>query len=228
MVRGYRTLSRKFKWKRERKMRSLIRILCLALLFTTVGKVQAGFITFNGTAPDGGFTLINPSSSYSEGGFNLQFGSGQQFFIDNDYVLSPFPILAGFDDDVLEFNDGAASFVLTNNSGLLFDFKSVIVSAAINEGGTGNFIFIGTLFGGGTISQTVNAFATSIDTIVFSGFTDLTSLTVTTSDGQFPFMDNLEVSVSAVPEPTTIALWGIGSLSMGLIARRRAKKVAAV
>jgi hypothetical protein len=45
-------------------------------------------------------------------------------------------------------------------------------------------------------------------------------------------MDNLEVSVSdvsAVPEPTTIALWGIGSLSMGLIARRRrAKEVAAV
>ena len=94
--------------------------------------------------------------------------------------------------------------------------------------GQGNFIFTGTFSGGGTISQTVNAFATSIDTIVFSGFTDLTTLIVTSSDSLYPFMDNLEVSVSAVPEPTTIALWGIGSLSMGLIARRRAKKVATV
>jgi hypothetical protein len=203
-------------------------MLCLALLFTTVGKAQAGFITFNGTALDGGFTLINTNSSYSEGGFNLQFTDGIQYFIDNDYGPSLFPTLAGFDDDVLEFDNGAASFVLTNNSALLFDFKSIIVSAGINDGGTGNFIFTGTLFGGGTISQTVNAFATSIDTIVFSGFTNLTSLIVTSSDSSFPFMDNLEVSVSAVPEPTTIALWGIGSVGMGLIARRRAKEVAAV
>lgn len=203
-------------------------MLCLALLFTTVGKAQAGFITFNGTALDGGFTLINTNSSYSEGGFNLQFGSGEKYFVDNDYDSSLFPTLAGFDDDVLEFDSQAPSFVLTNNSALLFDFKSIIVSAGINDGGTGNFIFTGTLFGGGTISQTVNAFATSIDTIVFSGFTNLTSLIVTSSDSSDPFMDNLEVSVSAVPEPTTIALWGIGSVGMGLIARRRAKKVAAV
>ncbi len=207
-------------------MKSLLRMLCLTFLFSTMGKAQAGFITFNGTSEEG-FVYFS-GGSYSEGGFNLQFGSGLHSFVDNDFSPSDYPTLGGFDDDVLGFNDEYAGFVLTNNSAFLFDFKSVIVSAGINEGGTGNFIFTGTLFGGGTISQTVDAFYTSTDTIVFSGFTNLTSLTVTSSDSRFPIMDNLEVSVSAVPEPTTIAVWGIGSLSMGLITRRRARKVAAV
>ncbi len=65
-------------------MRDLVRILCLALLLTTVEQVQAEFITFNGTASDGGSTTISPGSSYSEGGFNFQFGDGIQDFRDND------------------------------------------------------------------------------------------------------------------------------------------------
>ena len=137
--------------------------------------------------------------------------------------------LAGFDDDVLELALGDASFVLTHNSGLLFDLRSVIISAAADEGMGGIFTFTGTVDGGEVIS-TVTALATSISNVNFSGFTNLISLKVT-GQYEYVFMDNLEVcvsDVSAVPEPTTIALWGIGSLGMGLIARRHAKKVAAV
>jgi hypothetical protein len=203
-------------------------MLCFALLLTTVEQVQAEFITFNGTAPDGGAT--DPGSSYSEGGFNFQFGDGIQAFRDNDSDPVFYRTLAGFDDDVLELAVGDASFVLTHNSGLLFDLRSVIISAGADEGMGGIFIFTGTV-DGGEISSTVTAHATSITNVIFGGFTNLISLKVTGSH-EHVFMDNLEVSVSdvsAVPEPTTIALWGIGSLSMGLIARRRrAKEVAAV
>ena len=39
---------------------------------------------------------------------------------------------------------------------------------------------------------------------------------------------NAPLTLAAVPEPTSIAIWGIGALGMGLVARRRSKKAAAV
>ena len=85
----------------------------------------------------------------------------------------------------------------------------------------GNFIFTGTFEGGGTISQIVLALGFGVlpATTIFSGFTNLASLKVTTTDGLFPVMDDLVV-VAAVPEPGPMVLFSTSVLVASALTRR--------
>ena len=187
-------------------------------LATSVG---ATTITFNGTAPEGA-EVSNANTTHSEAGYSLVISSpaGGSFFIDNSHPS--FPALATFDDDVLEFNVTNVSFVMTKDGGGLFDLASVITgSLGRDAADDGNFIFTGTFGGGGTISQTVLGLGFGVlpATTIFSGFTNLASLEVTSTDGQFPVMDNLVVTAAA-PEPSNALLLGLGLAGVAALKRR--------
>ena len=206
------------------KRKTQLVVVCVAVFVGTASQVSAAMITFNGTSV--GSTLISDGDTFSEAGFSLDFSTsinGGAYFIDVSRLTS-FPGLAGFDDDVLEFNGGITSFVLTKDDGGLFDLVSVETGSLGRFGSDdGDFVFTGTFGSGGTISQSVLAGGIGPTLNNFSGFTGLSSLTVTSTDSAFPVMDNINLNAtSAIPEPSSMALLGLASIGgIGLRWRQR-------
>ncbi len=95
-----------------------------------------------------------------------------------------------------------------------FDFISADIG--IGEfalGSLTDITFLGTLAGGGTLTTTFTS-VSAVQNVVLN-WTGVTSVTVSGSDD--PGLDN--VSVTAVPEPSSAIIAGLGLL--GLAARRR-------
>lgn len=179
---------------------------------------------FNDTAAPNGSVSVGPS--YQEAGYSLQATSGVFFADSSDFVG-----LAQFGSDTLIFNRDV-SFILTKDDNELFDLVSVLTGslgrAFPGNSDDGNFVFTG-YFGLTEIaSQVVLAINTASPTLFsFSGFTGLTSLVVTTTDGRFPVMDDLTLSaVSAVPVPAALPLFGTGLAFLGFMGWRRKRKTA--
>jgi hypothetical protein len=191
-------------------------ITLLALLAFAVCEARADTITFNGTFGDGNAGLM--PSPYSEAGYTL-VAVGEVNLIDNDFAS--IPGFAGFDDDFLEFDDDSASFVLTRDDGNAFDLLSVVTgSPGRTAFDDGNFVFTGNISGGGTIMQTVAAVGPSQTTHNFVGFTNLESVSVTSTDGEFPSLDDIVLQASSpVPEPSMFVL--LGAAAGALVLRRR-------
>ena len=195
-------------------------LMCTLLLCSPL-PVGATVLTFNGTAADGGATGTS-NTLYTEAGFNLLMGIPVNFL---DDTFANLPGLLAFDDDVLEFNSNAASFVMTEAGGGLFDLLSVLTGTPGRDASdNSNFVFTGTFGIGGTITTTVSSVFSTLTPVLtnFSGFTGLLSLSVTTTDGIFPVMDNLTVALTtSVPEPTTMTLLALGLLSVCVTRKRR-------
>ena len=148
---------------------------------------RAATITFDGTTSDG----VPFSAAYSEAGYTLTPNAGQMFFVDAAMNSVTFPGLATFSGDLLEFNNSLSQFTLTQVGGGAFDLVSVMTGSLGRDAlDDGDFIFTGMFLGGGSIAATVPGVAAP-STTSFTGFTSLTSVIVTTNDGQFPVMDNL-------------------------------------
>lgn len=188
-------------------MNRLIRMVCLAVLLTTAGEVQAGVLSLNySTASVGGglyrydFTLIlsNQSGTYV---------SGQNFNV----------IIFG---DALNATSPIADFVPISSS---FPNPDMVYATTSGEHNGPTYIDFVDVLNGGWIPTGVNDFVTWSGTSqnnVTSGllFSNLRGT------GERANFDNANFVVSAVPEPASMVVWGIGTLGMGLVVRRRKKK----
>lgn len=86
---------------------------------------------------------------------------------------------------------------------------------------TGTLSLIGHLVGGGSVTTSLNTSDTWM-TYALSGFNNLSSVDIYGYNVYAVAIDNLEINASAVPEPASMALLGLGLA--GVLAARRRKQ----
>lgn len=152
---------------------------------------------------------------YLEEGFKLENASANAFSTWGS--LSPF--FSG-STALMNDNDGGLT-TLTHASNSAFSLYSVTLSTmfpGISEDGA-QVTFSGLRQDNSTVSQTFNIADGAAQTVSFaSGFTNLAVVTWT-NDASYHQFDN--ITVAAVPEPETYAMFLAGLGLLGLVARRR-------
>ena len=183
-------------------------VRALAATLITLGSLAGGA---NAATLTFGNTELFPASGYTESGFIVT--ATTEFNAISDAADS------GFSSHYFTYqgqgSTTTASIALI--SGESFDFQSVDIG--LGEFANASFTditFLGTLAGGGTLTTTFTN-VSAVQNVVLN-WTGVTSVKVSGSDD--PAFDN--VSVTAVPEPSSAIIAGLGLLS--LAARRRRLK----
>ncbi len=197
-------------------------IACLAMVVATATQVQAGFIIdMEGIAPSGDNTSeTNTNRMFSD--FNVFTPHGHYF---DSAVASVGTTHPDNGSDYL-LNDSSAGITISKLSAGTFSVQSFDASEwYVDNTRNQDLQAIGVLSGGGTVTQTFitdSVFAFETFTLS-SSFTNLTSFSLIDNDSVMAW-DNIVVDQQAtVPEPTSLAVFGLGAL--GLVASRRRRKV---
>lgn len=199
-------------------MTNLIRMVCLGVLFTTAaGQVQAGFVFSNLSYTGNSVTFtINgdmtgytpPSGNNDLNQFSLRYGAGDIWA-------------------------GVGGF--TSNTWSTSVFDNYIFASA---GNTGTFLNTTPMYSWSQYANSLSGAQATNRTVTLTLGNNYLNTSATNpivqfywgngSDSANPTLIGTLSAVSPVPEPASMVIWGIGALSMGLVARRRAKKVATV
>jgi hypothetical protein len=192
-------------------------IVCCALLCFVFeySIVSADTITFEGVAPAG--AQIVPAAPYIEGDFVITSP-----FPNNGIFSVSHPVnVSGFTSDFLAWNnlDAPPQISLANVFGDPFSVSSLEIGYSNTNPGAGSTDLtivgnlVGNLVGGGTVSQIFTS-VTTATLVNLTGFTNLTSVDFFSSVGDTA-IDN--ITLSAIPEPSSLAalsaLFVIGTLT---------------
>jgi hypothetical protein len=209
--------------------KSLVATLTLAAACIAPA-AHATVINFNGLAGMNGgmLTYVGSNVPYITDGLRFTADSGA-YFIGAAYT--------GNDDNYLAYNGTDyyltyRRFVISGATTSPFTVNSLDLARWDDYDLVTGAILTGTKVGGGFVSQTIvlpaskNA-ATHIGndftTYALSGFDNLSSLTITHSNNGYFAMDNLVVNATTVPEPSSLALFGLAVAGCAFMRRRAAK-----
>jgi len=206
-------------------MKKFFAMLCLAVLFAATGEARAAVIEFNGG------TKSQTPASWQTDYDSLVPGVGVQF-------ISPY-----FSWDI-GFNAFQNIAIGEDDQPLVIDFVGPV---KLNSFGLGNYNNTGSptqykiynllptltlptltlLHDSGTFSVPYDALTKP----TYSGpWTSLTGIRIElqADPNSAIGLDDIsfEAFSAAVPEPVTIAIWGIGACGMGIVARRKKKQTA--
>jgi hypothetical protein len=202
-------------------MRQLFALIILATgTIAQAAPVTIGF--------DGGPTYFG-LETYGEDGFTLTSNVPDGTLIDNDNLVrgnlgSPG---TGTNSQALFWGQNATTSTITlaDNLGGVFNLVSFDASSLANA--AGSLSVVGTLFGGGTVSQ-VLTLSSSLSTYNVTGLDNLVSVAFSfngaTSVSPYD-MDNINLNV--VPVPAAVWLFGSALGLMGWVRRRAAGRLPA-
>ena len=167
------------------------------------GGANAATLTF-------GDSQVFPAAGYTESGFVVTATSS------SNAIFAP-GIDGIFSSHFLTFDAPNTAITISSASSEVFSFTSTDLGLSFTSGAvaSADVTFLGTLATGGTVSQTFFN-VTTLQNVQLN-WDGLTSLTVSgTAD---PGLDNMVFNGSAVPEPSSALLLGLGAF--GLVSRRR-------
>jgi hypothetical protein len=181
------------------QMKTLVIFTGLFSAFTA--QLNAATITFEGFAPHGGVTNVNPSTPYREQGFTLTPSNADSAVFDAA-AFSKFP------GDNTSWFGFAADNPITLTGPAPFDLDSMLIGPSTIGIGIIDFAITGHVFGGGTVTSTFLNLRTATEEVI--GFKNLqNAVFFATSDTG---IDN--IVVAAVPEPRTYVLLLSGLLAV--------------
>lgn len=173
---------------------------------SAIGSQTSRGFQFDPTATTNDVLLVHRNGTVCVGGSGCVDNGTQALFAFNNDGTPPFEILMTAVDNGI-FNL------------LSFDYSELFIDSGPTNG-TAEIDLVGTTSGGSTVTasflidQTPNTYQTAN----VAGFSGLTSV-LFSSDTFFPTYDN--IVISRVPEPTTLALMGLGIAGLGF--RRKTK-----
>ncbi|PQO42403.1 PEP-CTERM sorting domain-containing protein [Blastopirellula marina] len=195
----------------------LIKYLSVVGMIVAASVSEASMMTidFEGIAPDDGkVTVMN--QNYVFGDYNVSVT--QATFVDAGF---PDPTYASDGSDYLYISK-SFGFIVTRTDNAAFDAISIMGSefrSSFVQGQSFNAIGIGP--DGFAFQQFDSDDTFGFETFAFdSTFRNLTSLQIVDTDGKFGW-DNLVLQPTVVPEPASLALFGLGGLGLAVAARRR-------
>jgi PEP-CTERM motif len=198
--------------------RTLLPILVFAVVIVASGtSAYADTITFS-TLEQAGSSLVHISDPYVEGAYRIQNG-GELYFAQQSNVL--YAGSAGLHERI-------SNGLLTLNrvDGAAFNLLTIDLSILHPNGASPPVVFVGTLLGGGTVTQTFTPTLFGFHTFTFTGsFSNLVSVSWRQGTDEFNAhqFDNIVVTSAAspTPEPSAMLLLGTGLMAFGAKIRKR-------
>ena len=189
-------------------------LFVLLFLFST-NSARADTLTFS-TLEQAGTSLVHIADPYFESGYKIQNG-GELYYAQQgnaQYAGS-----AGLHERI---SNGLIT--LSRADGNSFTLSSIDLSTLHPQGVSPAVVFVGTLAGGGTVTQTFTPTSFGFHTFVLSSsFTNLLSVSWHQGTDDFNAHQFDNIVVSSVPEPATMLLFGSGLMGIAAKLRRRSR-----
>ncbi|MEJ6571422.1 MAG: PEP-CTERM sorting domain-containing protein [Akkermansiaceae bacterium] len=203
--------------------------------YTTVTVTNGGTLNLTG----GALTLTTTSQSNNSGQFHLNNGSllnfsgGVHTINERIQTVGATSIIritgsaatinvhqqGGFNADMDFVFDAAGISTFDSDSRLGFGSSTITIDASAYTGGDATFVLVDTELFNATYANNGGGFGTIGTIIAPTGFTATLDQSLFDGDDDAGFTGEITLTITAVPEPSSTALLGLGGLA--LILRRR-------
>ena len=200
------------------------KVVCLFICLFA-GSVNATIIDFEGVLAPGQDATGDNVAPYVEDGFTLTSSGDAASDYHND-IFGDDPSLNLNGSDIFGWcgTCTGAPFVLNITNGGAFDLTSIDFSNLEFGDDVGAIDITGFFSGGGSVSTSFGLVVDIWSTVAFAGFSNLSSFSISAAGiGNSLALDNIVLNTSsAVPEPTSLVLLGLGLAGMGFSRKKRA------
>lgn len=209
--------------------KSLIASLVLVVA-SLAPAAQATVINFNNLAGSSGgnYTYIQTGTAYTNSGFRF-LGANADFLMTSNY--------SGGDTGYSAYNGtdffmAYNMFTISSATAVPFKVNSIDLVKWNDYAAGTQATLTGNKAGGGTVTRIIDLntiknmdihTGNDFTTYALSGFDNLSSLTITHNFNDYLAMDNLVVNATSVPEPSSLALFGLAMAACAFVRRRAGK-----